>query len=412
MSSSLQLLRKKSVIGTIQQLSSSKSISNRALLLQALSGPSSKVHNLSIARDTQLMQRLVDSNEKDINVLDAGTTMRFLTAYFALTGKNKIMTGTDRMKERPIGLLVDALRKLGAAIDYLGAEGFPPMELKGFGQQLTSEIEIPGNVSSQYISALMMVAPILPKGLLIRLKGEVGSVPYIRMTASLMEEFGVKPELHFDKGWIEIKPQPYHHAEVTVEADWSSASYWFGFTALAEEADIILPNVSEKSLQGDRVIVEVMDRVGVKSQFENNHIRLTKKEAVEYLEWDFKDCPDLAQTVLPACAAKGIRGEFTGLESLRIKETDRIAALQAELKKIGAELGEPSQGRWTLTPGIISGQAISISTYHDHRMAMGFAPWATLTDVTIESPEVVNKSYPTFWDDLRTVGFEIKEKEN
>lgn len=382
------------------------------MLLKALSGSKSIVQNLSIARDTQLMHSLVNNKEKTINVLDAGTTMRFLTAYFALTGKNKIMTGTDRMKERPIGLLVDALRKLGVTIDYLGVEGFPPMELKGFSHQLTSEIEIPGNVSSQYISALMMVAPILPKGLVIKLKGEVGSVPYIRMTASLMEEFGVHPELNFEKGFIKVENQSYQSATVTVEADWSSASYWFGFAALAEQADIILPNVSEKSLQGDRVIVEVMDQVGVKAQFENGHVRLTKKEATDHLIWDFKDCPDLAQTVLPACAAKGISGEFTGLESLRIKETDRIAALQTELKKIGAELTEPATGKWKLTPGKISNQTISISTYHDHRMAMGFAPWAALTDLKIEAPEVVNKSYPTFWDDLKSVGFEIKEPAN
>ncbi|NOS92041.1 MAG: 3-phosphoshikimate 1-carboxyvinyltransferase [Cyclobacteriaceae bacterium] len=408
----MHLHRKNSVIGTIHQLSSSKSISNRALLLKALSGSQSIVENLSTARDTQLMLRLVDSAEKTIDVLDAGTTMRFLTAYFALSGKNKIMTGTDRMKERPIGLLVVALRKLGATIDYLGVEGFPPMEIKGFGQQLTSEIEIPGNVSSQYISALMMVAPILPKGLTIKLRGDVGSVPYIRMTASLMEEFGVHPELNFEKGFIKIENQSYRTASVTVEADWSSASYWFGFAALAEQADVILPNVSEKSLQGDRVIVEVMDQVGVQAQFENGNVRLTKKESAKHLIWDFKDCPDLAQTVLPACAAKGISGEFTGLESLRIKETDRIAALQSELKKIGAELTEPVVGKWHLSPGKIPNHTISISTYHDHRMAMGFAPWAALTDLKIEAPEVVNKSYPTFWDDLQAVGFEIKREGN
>ncbi len=412
MSSYLQLVRNNSVNGTILQLSSSKSISNRALLLKALSSPQSVVNNLSIARDTQLMLRLIGSEDQTINVFDAGTTMRFLTAYFALTGKNKIMTGTDRMKERPIGLLVDALRKLGARINYLGVEGFPPMEIKGFGQQITSEIEIPGNVSSQYISALMMVAPTLPKGLLIKLKGEVGSVPYIRMTASLMEEFGVQPEINFEKGFIKVQNQPYRSAAVTVEADWSSASYWFGFVALADQSDITLPNVSEKSLQGDRVIVDLMDHVGVKAQFANGHVRLTKKPAAQQLVWDFKDCPDLAQTVLPVCAAKGIRGEFTGLESLRIKETDRIAALQAELKKIGAELTEPAKGQWELKPGKIAGQSISINTYHDHRMAMGFAPWATLTDLKIEAPEVVNKSYPTFWDDMRSVGFEIKAVEN
>jgi 3-phosphoshikimate 1-carboxyvinyltransferase len=397
--------------GTIRELSSSKSISNRALLLKALGGGQSTVSNLSSARDTQLMQRLVGSQEKTIDVMDAGTTMRFLTAYFSLTGKNKILTGTDRMKERPIELLVDALRKLGATIDYLDKEGFPPIETKGFAKQLTNELEIPGNVSSQYISALMMVAPTLPNGLTIKLKGEVGSVPYICMTASLMEEFGVTPELDFKEGIIKIQNSTFKTANVVVEADWSSASYWFGFTALAKEADITLPNVSEKSLQGDRVIVEIMDKLGVNSVFKNGNIHLTKKEPAKHLAWDFKDCPDLAQTVLPVCVAKGITGEFTGLESLRIKETDRIMALQNELKKIGGVLTEPSTGNWKLQTGNwkpVTGnqQPITIHTYHDHRMAMGLAPLATLMDLKIEAPEVVNKSYPTFWDDMRSVGFE------
>jgi 3-phosphoshikimate 1-carboxyvinyltransferase len=366
------------------------------------------------------MKRLVNSTEKTIDVMDAGTTMRFLTAYFALTGKNKILTGTDRMKERPIGLLVDALCKLGATIGYLDKEGYPPIETKGFEKQLTDQLEIPGNVSSQYISALMMVAPTLPNGLTIHLKGEVGSVPYIRMTAALMKEFGVEAILDFGRGIIRVPSSKFKVAEVVVEADWSSASYWFGFTALAKEADIILPNVSEKSLQGDRVIVEIMDNLGVQSVFENGNIRLTKKECGSHLRWDFKDCPDLAQTVLPVCAAKGITGEFTGLESLRIKETDRIAALQTELKKIGAELTEPSTGNWKL-PACRHGREtgnwkpetqihpITIHTYHDHRMAMGLAPLATLMDLKIESPEVVNKSYPGFWDDMRSVGFEADE---
>jgi 3-phosphoshikimate 1-carboxyvinyltransferase len=396
------------VRGTIHELSSSKSISNRALLLQALSGNHSTVSNLSVARDTQLMKKLVGSTEKTIDVMDAGTTMRFLTAYFALTGKNKILTGTDRMKERPIGLLVDALRKLGATISYLDKEGYPPVETMGFEKQLTDQLEIPGNVSSQYISALMMVAPTLPNGLTINLKGEVGSVPYIRMTAALMKEFGVEAVLDFENYVVRVPSSKFKVADVTVEADWSSASYWFGFTALAKEAEIVLPNVSEKSLQGDRVIVEIMDKLGVQSVFEKGNIRLTKKDCGKHFNWDFKDCPDLAQTVLPMCAAKGITGEFTGLESLRIKETDRIAALQNELKKIGAELTEPSTGNWKLETGNIPKHSVTIHTYHDHRMAMGLAPLATLLDLKIESPEVVNKSYPGFWNDMRSVGFGVK----
>jgi 3-phosphoshikimate 1-carboxyvinyltransferase len=397
--------------GTIHKLSSSKSISNRALLLKALSGNQSVVSNLSDARDTQLMNRLVSSPDKIIDVMDAGTTMRFLTAFFALTGKNKILTGTARMKERPIGILVDALRTVGATVEYLEKEGFPPIETKGFVNQKTNSLTIPGNVSSQYISALMMVAPALPQGLTLHLTGKIGSVPYIQMTASLMEQFGVTSQINLPDQTIRINQKKYKSTHVVVEADWSAISYWYGFTALADEASITLPNVSDKSLQGDRVIADIMDNLGVRSIFKDNQLMLTKQKARGEIKWDFKDCPDLAQTVLPVCAAKGIRGEFTGLESLRIKETDRIAALQNELAKIGATLTEPQTGKWILTPGKITGEPITIETYHDHRMAMGFAPWATLTELTIEAPSVVNKSYPGFWEDMNTAGFKISEKE-
>ncbi|HCW07797.1 MAG TPA: 3-phosphoshikimate 1-carboxyvinyltransferase, partial [Cytophagales bacterium] len=213
--------------------------------------------------------------------------------------------------------------------------------------------------------------------------------------------------LDFDKKIISIQNKIYKPSAVTVEADWSAASYWFAFVALAKDAKITLPTISENSLQGDRVIVDVMAKLGVNSIFKNGELELTKKESDTHLTWDFKNCPDLAQTVLPVCAAKGIAGNFTGLESLRIKETDRIAALKNELMKIGATLDEPETGRWTLTPGKIESLTQSIETYHDHRMAMGFAPWATQTDVTILNPEVVNKSYPTYWEDLKSVGFTI-----
>lgn len=408
MTSDLSISKTSSLSGKVLKLSSSKSISNRALLLKALSGNQSVVSNLSDARDTQLMNKLVDSNDKIIDVMDAGTTMRFLTAYFAVSGKNKIITGTARMKERPIGILVNALRTLGASIDYLEKEGFPSIETKGFSSQMTDRLEIPGNVSSQYISALMMIAPTLPSGLTISLTGKIGSVPYIQMTAALMKEFGVTCDLDFDKQIIKVPSCAYQPANVTVEADWSAISYWYGFTALAEKANIILPNVSEKSMQGDRVIADVMELLGVQSTFVNNTLVLAKKNHADKITWDFKDCPDLAQTVLPVCAAKGVRGEFTGLESLRIKETDRIAALQNEMAKIGATLTELQTGTWLLTPGKITGEPITIETYHDHRMAMGLAPWATLTDLIINEPSVVNKSYPGFWEDMQTVGFEIK----
>jgi len=407
LNSSVTLKSNPIIGGTASQLPSSKSISNRALILNALSGNRSTVSNLSSARDTKLMLALINNNDHLIDVMDAGTTMRFLTAYFALTNQKKILTGTDRMKQRPIKLLVDALLLIGAEIDYKGEEGFPPIEILGFQSQKADALSIPGNVSSQYISALMMLAPMLPNGLTINLTSEAGSVPYITMTASLMKEFGAEVDLDFKNNRIFVKSGTYKPSNVTIEADWSAASYWFGFTALAKEAKIILPSVSEKSLQGDRVVVEVMEKLGVKSTFNGNSLELTKKDFTNHLVWDFKNCPDLAQTVLPICAAKGITGEFIGLESLRIKETDRIDALQNELKKIGAELSEPATGRWKLVPGKISNLKSLIQTYHDHRMAMGFAPWATLTDLVIESPEVVNKSYPGFWEDVKSIGIKI-----
>jgi len=407
LNSSITLKNNPTIGGMVRHLPSSKSISNRALILNALSGNRSTVSNLSSARDTKLMQVLIKSQDQVIDVMDAGTTMRFLTAYFALTNQKKFLTGTDRMKQRPIKPLVDALRLIGANINYRGEEGFPPIETWGFQAQKTSSLSMPGNVSSQYISALMMLAPILPDGLTVHLTSEAGSLPYLTMTASLMRTFGADVSLDFNKNRITVKPGHYRPSDVTIEADWSAASYWFGFTALAEEAKIILPAVSDKSLQGDRIVVEVMEKLGVKSVFNNQSLELTKKDYIRHLIWDFKDCPDLAQTVLPVCAAKGISGEFIGLESLRIKETDRIAALQNELEKIGAELSEPAVGRWKLVPGNISILKSPIQTYHDHRMAMGFAPWATLTDVVIASPDVVNKSYPGFWEDVTSVGIEV-----
>jgi 3-phosphoshikimate 1-carboxyvinyltransferase len=410
LSSYISISKTHKVSGSPYRLSASKSISNRVLMLKKLSGNQSVIQNLSDARDTVLMERLINSGDPVMDALDAGTTMRFLTAYFAVTGARKIMTGTARMKERPIGILVEALRKLGAQIDYLEREGFPPLEIKGFSGQLANHLEIPGHVSSQYISALMMVAPLLPTGLTLSLNGKIGSVPYIRMTASLMKQFGVECRMDFEKKTIQIPPARYQPTNITVEADWSAISYWYGFAALAQEAELTLPNVSEKSLQGDRVIADIMKQLGVCSTFRNNRLLLTKQNSSTSLTWDFKDCPDLAQTVLPVCAAKGIRGEFAGLESLRIKETDRIAALQKELVKIGATLMETETGKWILSPGRLTDKTITIDTYHDHRMAMGFAPWATFTNLIINDPAVVNKSYPGFWEDMRQVGFGVEEK--
>jgi 3-phosphoshikimate 1-carboxyvinyltransferase len=398
--------QKSSLKGTVNRLPSSKSLSNRALILQALAGNQPVVSNLSDARDTVLMNKLVGSTEKVVDVMDAGTTMRFLTAFFAIRGANKIMTGTPRMKERPIGLLVDALRKLGVSIDYVEKEGFPPIEIKGFSGQATEEVIVPGNVSSQYISALMMVGPILPKGLRIRLEGKVGSKPYIDMTAALMKHFGV--EASFSGDTVSIKPAKYVAKPYRVEGDWSGASYWFAHTALAKEASIYLPGMTDASLQGDRAIVDIMKKLGTKATFDADGVQLEKAGSEKTIDWDFTDCPDLAQTVLPVCAAKGIVGTFTGLESLYIKETDRVAALRQELAKINASIVEPKKGVWRLEPGQFNVSHIQIETYHDHRMAMGLAPLATIMDVTIKSPDVVNKSYPGYWEDIKSVGFDLK----
>jgi 3-phosphoshikimate 1-carboxyvinyltransferase len=250
----------------------------------------------------------------------------------------------------------------------------------------------------------MMIAPILPDGLVIQLEGKVGSWPYIEMTAALMSLFGAQFFMKNDR--IVILPSTYHPTSIRIEPDWSALSYWFAMVALAKQADLILGGVSPHSIQGDKVIVDIMEKLGVKSSFVNGDLVLSKTDQiVNEMNWDFADCPDLAQTVIPVCALKNVTGTFTGLESLYIKETDRVAALQNELGKIGAKLEERDKGVFVLTPGSATKDSIKINTYHDHRMAMGFAPWATIMDIEIEDPDVVNKSYPEFWNDLNLVGF-------
>jgi len=394
--------------GTVVNLPASKSISNRVLIINALGGNKSELLNLSEANDTVLMKRLINSTDQVLDVEDAGTTMRFLTAYLAITDQKKILTGTERMKLRPIGILVDALKKLGARINYLEKEEFPPLELVGFGHQQTNHLSIRGDVSSQYISALMMIAPLLPMGLTLTLEGKIGSRPYIEMTASLMRKFGITVNFQDD---FEIAHQSYTPCRYTIESDWSAASYWFAFTALAKQAEIILPNIALRSLQGDKVIVDIMEQLGVKAEPRGNNLLLSKKDFHPEISWDFTHCPDLAQTVAVVCAAKGIPGSFTGLESLRIKETDRIKALHQELQKLGAQLIETGTD-WKLVPAHqLPAEIPLINTYLDHRMAMAFAPLASLADVTIENPEVVKKSYPHFWSDLKKIGFRLTETE-
>ncbi len=395
----------KSLRGVVR-LTSSKSESNRALLINALSGNKMTLENLSAARDTQTMMRLFREKGEIWDVLDAGTTMRFCTAYLGVKGQGETITGTPRMKERPIGLLADALIKLGSKVDYMEKAGYPPLKIQGIKEQQTKNIQIPGNVSSQFISALLMIGPVLPQGLELELTTEIFSRPYIEMTLALMDHFGVKSV--WNGNTISIKPQAYQAQAYTIESDWSGASYWFSLAALDTSPDLVLTGLKEKSLQGDQQIVNIMRELGLATQYSDGGVRLTKAESPnKSVQIDFKTCPDLAQTVMVTAAIKGVSLQMTGLESLRIKETDRIAAMTNELKKIGAQLSEEGS-TWTLTPGVVPDQIAPIETYEDHRMAMAFAPVCQVRDIEILDPEVVNKSYPAFWEDLRSVGIEIK----
>ncbi|MBC8153379.1 MAG: 3-phosphoshikimate 1-carboxyvinyltransferase [Bacteroidetes bacterium] len=393
-------------------LASSKSESNRALIIDALTGFHGQLTNLSTARDTQTMIRLLHADNPIADVLDAGTTMRFLTAYFAVTGQQKTLTGTPRMCERPIGILVDALRTLGADISYLKNDGYPPLQLNGFSPTGQSVVSLRGDVSSQYVSALLMIAPMLPTGLTLELTGTVGSKPYIEMTLAQMAYFGIEARTDWTAQTITIPAGSYTPKPYAIESDWSGASYWYSTLALAPDGSTLeLLGLKQHSLQGDSAVVSIMRQLGVHSEFTEAGVTLTKIPAQPTLSWDFADCPDLAQTVAVCCAGLDIPLTLTGVESLKIKETDRIAALQTELRKIGAELTEVEPNtryevrRWVdARPAQTTGDAVpTISTYDDHRMAMAFAPVAMRQSVVIAEPGVVAKSYPSFWDDFGTV---------
>ncbi|MCE7066873.1 3-phosphoshikimate 1-carboxyvinyltransferase [Dyadobacter sp. CY326] len=388
------------------RLAASKSECNRALIINALTGFQCELSNISEARDSQTMLRLLDSQDTIADVIDAGTTMRFLTAYFAVTGQNKIMTGTPRMCERPIGILVDALRILGADIEYQQETGFPPLKLNGFTYSGTNEITMRGDVSSQYISALLLVAPSLPSGLKIKLEGEVGSKPYIEMTLNQMAHFGIEYQADWLTNMIIVPPFKYQPHPYAIESDWSGASYWYSIVALAEDAEVELLGLKKDSLQGDSAIVKIMEHLGVASVFTERGVLLTKTPPAASIGWDFTDCPDLAQTVAVCCAVKDIRLSLTGIESLKIKETDRVFALQQELQKLGATLKEIEKDHLyevTRIPGFEPKETPSIHTYDDHRMAMAFAPAGMVSPIIIEEPGVVVKSYPGYWKDLSVV---------
>jgi 3-phosphoshikimate 1-carboxyvinyltransferase len=311
------------------------------------------------------------------------------------------------MCERPIGILVDALRLLGANIEYAAKEGFPPLVLSGFKYSGLKEISISGGVSSQFISSILMIAPRLPNGLVVKLLGEIGSKPYIEMTIAQMKLFGANVEADWINNTISVKNIPYNASVFAVESDWSGASYWYSVVALGTDIELKLLGLKVNSLQGDSAIVQIMDQLGVQSKFVEDGVVLTKKFTEKSFNWDFTNCPDLAQTIAVICAAKGIEAIFTGIESLKVKETDRVAALQNELKKIDADLLEVVENKeYKIAPSKTLGQiktSIEFETYDDHRMAMAFAPLCMLPPVMIKNPEVVAKSYPSFWEDFRKV---------
>lgn len=401
-------------------LPASKSISNRALIIHALSGGRTLPENLSDCDDTEVIIRALQNMPDVIDIKAAGTAMRFMTAYLSvLEGHCHTLTGTERMKHRPIQILVDALRQLGAQIEYVGKEGFPPLRITG--KQLEGGLlEIPGNVSSQYISALLLIGPVLKKGLTLRLTGDIISRPYIDLTLSVMHQYGAKVEWS-DYDTISVTPQPYQELNYYIENDWSAASYWYEIMALSQgEGDhICLEGLADGSRQGDSSLRYIFSLLGVKTSFATKEPRrptmVTLRRSgspVPRLEYDFVNAPDLAQTFVVCCAVMGVPFHFRGLSTLRIKETDRIAALITEMRKLGYVLhdGDGAELIWSgerCEPDFSMG----IDTYEDHRMALAFAPAALRIDgLRINNPHVVSKSYPRYWDDLRSAEFEINEE--
>jgi len=393
-------------------LPSSKSISNRVLIINALCYNPYPVRNLCDSDDTVVLQNVLNSNDSRFNIGHAGTAMRFLTAFLSKIAGQWELTGSERMKQRPIGILVDALRQLGAKIDYTENEGFPPLRI--WGSHLKGcLLELDGSISSQYITALLLIAPTLEGGLTLRLKNRITSRPYIDLTLKLMEKFGIRHS--WEGNQIQIAEQAYSPIGFTVEADWSGASYWFAMAALAKKAEIELLNLEYPGLQGDSAIAKWFEVFGVTTRKTGKGLKLIRNSEIkpELLKLGFIENPDVAQTMAALCVAKGVPFHFTGLETLKIKETDRIAALQNELAKFGATLAEPQHGElgWDgkINPLLVENNPV-IKTYNDHRMALAFAPLALAGfSLQIENPMVVTKSYPRFWDDLKQVGFEIEE---
>lgn len=408
------LLKKRdnSLNGTIK-LSGSKSISNRALIIRALCSEDFPIEGLASANDTALLQELIQSNESVRDAGPAGTTFRFMTAYLALQPGTQVLTGTERMKQRPVRVLVDALRTLGADIEYLENEGYPPLSIGEANLSQSDELEIDAGTSSQYLSALLMIAPTLPNGLRLKLKGTLVSRPYLLMTLRLMEYFGIQH--HWEGDVISVAAQSYQAKPFKVEADWSAASYYYIMAAFSDQPNLFLGGLFEDSLQGDSVIVKMMESFGIQSSFNTDGIQITRRavSSLSKFQWDFLECPDIAQSLAVICGGTGRQGYFSGLQTLKIKETDRIAALHQELEKVGVHfalepiIDERGVDHYQVTGKADWNAAPLLKTYEDHRMAMAFAPLAMFHPILIEDPKVVIKSYPEFWDDLEHIGYEV-----
>lgn len=401
-------------------LDGSKSISNRALIIQALTSQPLPIHHLSTSDDTQALQRILRSREEIYDTGAAGTTFRFLTAYLAASGISCTLTGSERMKQRPIGDLVSALQTLGADISYLGNEGYPPLKFEPAALDKTHELYIASHISSQFVSALLLIAPTLPRGLTLHLEGDMVSRSYIELTLQVMKTFGI--QYQWSKNRIYVPHQAYQGKEFTVESDWSAASYYYSIAALAAETDLLLTGLNRNSFQGDAVVAKLYEKFGIRTSYLDGKIRLQKSgsQAPKQFKHNFIRCPDIAQTLAVTCAAQGTIGIFSGLQTLSIKETDRIDALRTELGKLGVDFYKIP---YKLVPFdteeyyLVSGKVrfpmeISFPTYEDHRMAMAFAPLAVLHPITVEEPEVVSKSYPDFWVDLERLGFLIRKFNN
>lgn len=386
-------------------LAGSKSISNRALIIQALCEDEFPIYRIANAKDTETLTELLASGSDVLDAGPAGTTFRFMTAFLSLQSGTQTLTGSERMKQRPIGVLVEALRKLGANIEYLEKEGYPPLQISSPNNLITNQLSIPASVSSQYISALLMIAPTLENGLELTLTGKIVSRPYIQMTLNLMTHFGVQHE--WNGQTIIVKSQKYKARPFIVEADWSAASYYYAVAAFANDGlNLQLDGLFAESVQGDSVVAKLGEHFGIQSTFNENGVQLTKVKNHEMgdFKYNFLECPDIAQTLAVICGGLGVNGHFSGLETLKIKETDRVEALYQELKKIKVNFEEQADGTCIVNGKATFENTPQFPTYEDHRMAMAFAPLAMFHPVIIEAPNVVEKSYPDFWKDFEKLG--------